>query len=201
MGKWRVLPFARLHPWFRGVGGLLFHYILSTEILDKTRSPLARDKINGKFRPAPPQKTIKDEKMVRFALCTASSSIWGGGGLGFAVPFCLRLGSDLIDIHSHLNHYCESMEFIFSNCSLTSSLNRDQIRDGPLENLWGGGVGGRSTKRIIAQGKIKWKKIHARQWILKKYSCYGLEKIHTRNLITKNNSCGSKIPLPPPLLF
>ena len=39
MGKWRVLPFARLHPWFWGVGGLLFHFILSTEILDKTRSP------------------------------------------------------------------------------------------------------------------------------------------------------------------
>ena len=32
----------------------------------------------------------------------------------------------------------------------------------------------------------------------KKYSCYGLKKIHTRNLITKKNSCGSKIPLPPP---
>ena len=32
----------------------------------------------------------------------------------------------------------------------------------------------------------------------KKYSCYGLKKIHTRNLITKKNSCGSKIPIPPP---
>ena len=31
----------------------------------------------------------------------------------------------------------------------------------------------------------------------KKYSCYGLKKIHTRNLITKKNSCGSKIPHPP----
>ena len=31
----------------------------------------------------------------------------------------------------------------------------------------------------------------------KKYSCYGVKKIHTRNLITKKNSCGSKIPLPP----
>ena len=31
----------------------------------------------------------------------------------------------------------------------------------------------------------------------KKYSCYGLKKIHTRNLITKKNSCGSKIPPPP----
>ena len=28
------------------------------------------------------------------------------------------------------------------------------IRDGPLENLWGGG-GGRSTKKIFEQGKIK----------------------------------------------
>ena len=27
------------------------------------------------------------------------------------------------------------------------------------------------------------------------------KKIHTRNLITKNNSCGSKIPLPPPHKF
>ena len=34
------------------------------------------------------------------------------------------------------------------------------------------------------------KKIHARQLTLK--------NIHTRNLITKKNSCGSKIPLPPP---
>ena len=35
----------------------------------------------------------------------------------------------------------------------------------------------------------------------KKYSCKGLKKIHTRNLITKKNSCGSKIPLPPPHNF
>ena len=28
------------------------------------------------------------------------------------------------------------------------------FRDGPLENLWGGG-GGRSTKKIFAQGKIE----------------------------------------------
>ena len=64
------------------------------------------------------------------------------------------------------------------------------IRDGPLEKLWDGegGGGGRSTKKILAQGKIKLKKIHARQLTLK--------KIHTRNLITKKNSCGSKIPPP-----
>ena len=35
------------------------------------------------------------------------------------------------------------------------------IMDGPLENLWGGGGGGPSTKIIFAQGKIKCKKIHA----------------------------------------
>ena len=35
----------------------------------------------------------------------------------------------------------------------------------------------------------------------KKYSCYGLKKIHTKNLITKKNSCGSKIPLPHPYNF
>ena len=30
----------------------------------------------------------------------------------------------------------------------------------------------------------------------KKYSCNGLNKIHAKNLITKKNSCSSKIPLP-----
>ena len=33
----------------------------------------------------------------------------------------------------------------------------DQIRDGPLENLRGGG-GGAKYKKKIAQGTIKWKK-------------------------------------------
>ena len=32
-------------------------------------------------------------------------------------------------------------------------------------------------------------------------SCYGLKKIYTRNLVTKKNSCGSQIPLPPPITF
>ena len=68
------------------------------------------------------------------------------------------------------------------------------LRDGPLENLWGGG---RSTKKIFAQGKIKWKKKSCTPINPKKYSCYGLKKIHSRNLITTKNSCGSKIPLPP----
>ena len=79
---------------------------------------------------------------------------------------------------------------------LLHKLEHIGIRDGPLENLWGGG-GRAKYKKIFAQGKIKWKKIHAHQLIIKKYSCYGLKKIYTRNLITKNNSCGSKIPLPP----
>ena len=35
----------------------------------------------------------------------------------------------------------------------------------------------------------------------KKYSCNGLNKIHAKNLITKKNSCSSKIPLPPPITF
>ena len=29
MGKWHVLAFPQLHPWFGGDGGLLFHFILS----------------------------------------------------------------------------------------------------------------------------------------------------------------------------
>ena len=56
----------------------------------------------------------------------------------------------------------------------------------------------RSTKKKISRkGKLNEKKILARQLTLKKYSCYGPKKIHTRNLITKKNFCGSKIPLPP----
>ena len=61
----------------------------------------------------------------------------------------------------------------------------------------GGGGGGRSTKKIFAQGKIEWKRNSCTPINHKKYSCYGLKKIHTRNLMTKKNSCGSKIPLPP----
>ena len=39
------------------------------------------------------------------------------------------------------------------------------FRDGPLENLWGGG--GWRPKKKFAQGKITWKKILARQLTLK----------------------------------
>ena len=56
-----------------------------------------------------------------------------------------------------------------------------------------GGRDGRSTKKKkIAQGKIEWKYIYIYICIYictpinpNKYSCYGLKKIHTRNLITK----------------
>ena len=42
------------------------------------------------------------------------------------------------------------------------------LRDGPLENLRGGGGGsGRSTKKNIRAREIKWQKIRARQSILK----------------------------------
>ena len=44
--------------------------------------------------------------------------------------------------------------------SLAMSSALRKIRDGPLENLWGGR--GASTK-IFVQEKIKWKKILARQ--------------------------------------
>ena len=66
------------------------------------------------------------------------------------------------------------------------------IRDGPLENLLGGG-GRAKYKKKFAIGKIIWKKILARQLTLK--------NIHTRNLITKKNYCDSKIPIPPPYNF
>ena len=76
----------------------------------------------------------------------------------------------------------------------------DVVRDRPLENLWRGG--GRSTKKIFAQGRITRKKfMHWRHLILKYIHAMPLKKIHTRNLITKKNSCGSKIPLPTPITF
>ena len=73
---------------------------------------------------------------------------------------------------------------------------RSRIRDGPLENLWGGGGTGEVQKKIRARENLISKNsctpltlrnIHARVW----------KKNHTRNLIKKKNSCGSKIPLPP----
>ena len=60
-------------------------------------------------------------------------------------------------------------------------------------------MGGRAKyKKIIRARENEMKKNSCMPINPKKYSYDGLKKIHTRNLITKKNSCGSKIPLPPP---
>ena len=59
------------------------------------------------------------------------------------------------------------------------------------------GAGGGKYKKNIRARENYVKKNSCTPINPKKYSCYGLKKIHTRNLITKKNSCGSKIPLPP----
>ena len=68
------------------------------------------------------------------------------------------------------------------------------IRDGPLENLWGVG----QVEKNIRAREYEMKTIHARQLTLKKNSCYGLKKIHTRDLITKKIAATRKFPTPPP---
>ena len=61
----------------------------------------------------------------------------------------------------------------------------------------GGGGAGEVQKKNSRKGKLN-EKNSCTPINPKKYSCKGLKKIHTRNLITKKNSCSSKIPLPPP---
>ena len=59
------------------------------------------------------------------------------------------------------------------------------------------GVGGGEVKKKHSRkGKLN-EKNSCTPINPKKYSCYGLKKIHTRNLITEKNSCDSKISLPP----
>ena len=60
--------------------------------------------------------------------------------------------------------------------SLTSAKGRT------IRKLMGDGGAGEVQKIYSRKGKLNGKKFHARQLILKKYSCYGLKKIHTRNL-------------------
>ena len=72
--------------------------------------------------------------------------------------------------------------------------DQENLRDGPLENLWGAGE---VQKKYSRKGKLN-EKNSCTPINPKKYSCHGLTKIHTRNLIRKTYSCGSKIPLPPP---
>ena len=86
---------------------------------------------------------------------------------------------------------------------VSANSKRGLIRDGPLENLWLGGGGGANYKKYIyIRARENWMTKNSCTPINpKKYSCYGLKKIHTRNLITKINSCCSKIPLLPPITF
>ena len=57
-----------------------------------------------------------------------------------------------------------------------------------------GGRGRRSTKKIYTQGKIKWKKNPCTPINPKKYSCYGLKKIHTGKIKIP----AARKPPPPP---
>ena len=79
MGKWRVLAFARLHPWFGWDEGLLLHFTLSKIV------------IYGKLVPPLPRPQSRVSINGAFGFCAASSLIWGEGGGGeewtFAVPF------------------------------------------------------------------------------------------------------------------
>ena len=63
------------------------------------------------------------------------------------------------------------------------------IRDGPIENLWGGGRAGEVLKKYSRKGKIKRKKFMHANLNPRKYSCYGLKIFHTGNLITKKKFC------------
>ena len=60
---------------------------------------------------------------------------------------------------------------------------------------WGGG--GEVQKKYSRKGKLN-EKTSCTPINPKNYSCHGLKKIHTKNLMTKKNSCCSKIPHPPP---
>ena len=68
-----------------------------------------------------------------------------------------------------------------------------------IRKLMGVGGGGTKYRKKIRPRENLMKKIKNSCTPIspKKYSCYGLKKINTRNLITKKNSCGSKIPHPP----
>ena len=64
----------------------------------------------------------------------------------------------------------------------------------------GGGKAGEVQKKYSRKRKLN-EKNSCTPINPEKYSCYDLKKIRTRNLIKKKNSCGSKIPLPPPITF
>ena len=62
----------------------------------------------------------------------------------------------------------------------------------------GGGWAGEVPKKYSQKGKLNEKKNSSTPINPTKYSCYGLKRIHSRNLITEKNFCGTKIPHPPP---
>ena len=63
-----------------------------------------------------------------------------------------------------------------------------------IRKLMGRGGGGEVQKKYWREGKLN-EKNSCTPINPKKYSCYGLKKINTRNL--KKYSCVSKIPHPP----
>ena len=72
------------------------------------------------------------------------------------------------------------------------------IRDGPLENLYGGGVGGGGEVPKIYSRKAKLNEKNSCTSINpKKYSSYGLIKIHARNLLTEKIPAAQKFPTLP----
>ena len=73
-------------------------------------------------------------------------------------------------------------------------LEQKRFRDGPLENLWEGRA---KYKKKIAQGKIKWKKILARQLIQKNIHAKALKKFLQGIWWRKKIPAARKFPSPP----
>ena len=63
------------------------------------------------------------------------------------------------------------------------------------------GVGGTKDKKNIRAREYEMKKNSCTPINPEKYPCYSLKQIDARNLITKENSGGSKIPHPTPHNF
>ena len=100
-----------------------------------------------------------------------------------------RLGNEYVTKKMNLLSY-----------KLQSNPVNTETKERTIRKLWGGGGGGRAKnkKKYSRKGNLN-EKNSCSSINPKKYSCYGLNKIHTRNLITKKNS--SKIPHPRPITF